>query len=108
MKKAMGLVVAVALAVATIGVADVAFARGGGSGGSSGGSGGSSGGSSGPSSAPSAAAPSAPSPSSPSNLTDNLTDTTSVSAFPRFGVVIPGCTTTNFGSGGGTVPCPNR
>ena len=105
MKKAMGLVVAVAVAMATIGVADEAFARGGGSGGS----GGSSGGPSGPSSAPSAAAPSAPSPSpSPSNLSDNMTDTTSVSAFPRFGVVIPGCTTTNFGSGGGTVPCPNR
>jgi len=100
MKKAMGLVVAVALAVATIGVADDAFARGGGSGGS--------GGSSGAAAAPSAA-PSAPSPStSPSNVTDNLTDTTGVSAFPRFGVLIPGCTTTNFGSGGGTVPCPNR
>ena len=102
MKKAMGFVVAVALAVATIGVADDAFARGGGSGGS--GSGGSSGAAAAPSPAPSAPAPSP----SPSNLTDNMTDTTAVSAFPRFGVVIPGCTTTNFGSGGGTVPCPNR
>jgi hypothetical protein len=98
MKKTIGLVVAVAF-VATIGVAGDAFARGGGSGG----------GSAAPSAPAPAPAPSGPSPS-PSNLTDNLTDTTGVSAFPRFEPLVPvsGCTTTNFGWSGGIVPCPNR
>ena len=120
MRKAIALVVALMFAcAATIVVADSAFARGGGSGGSGGsggGSGGSSGGSSGGASGGAAAsgtggAASGPSdsgtagadavgPTAGSSLREN------VLAFPRPGAFIPGCTTSNFGAGGGVVACP--
>lgn len=107
MRKATMFILALLFALATMGmVADDVFARGGGGSGSSSGGGpaggpGVSGGSgdSGVGAVSSGAVggdPDAP-----------RTDIeTGVLALPRFGTVVTGCTTTNFGAQGGVAPCP--
>ncbi|MBI1734745.1 MAG: hypothetical protein HYR51_06180 [Candidatus Rokubacteria bacterium] len=98
MRKATTFVLALLFALATMAVvADDVFARGGGGGG--GGTGGGAG--AGAAAGPSGDAGSAGDPDAPSSALDE-----GALALPRFGTVVTGCMTTNFGAEGGTAPCP--
>jgi hypothetical protein len=95
MRKATTVVLALLFALATMGVvADDVLARGGGGSGSG--------------SAPGPAGPSGPGgegvagdPDAPRTTLDE-----GALALPRFGTVVTGCMTTNFGAEGGMAPCP--
>ena len=100
MRKATTFVLALLFALATMGmVADDVFARGGGGSGS-GGSGGGAPAGPGPAGA-GAPAGVAGDPDAPRSDLDE-----GALALPRFGTVVTGCMTTNFGAAGGNVPCP--
>ena len=103
MRKATTFVLALLFAFATMGVvADDVFARGGGSSGGGGATGGPSGGGTGGGTAGATGdAGIAGDPDGPRTVID-----AGVLALPRFGSVVTGCTTTNFGAAGGTTPCP--
>jgi hypothetical protein len=102
MRKVTSFMLALLVAVASVGVvADEVFARGGGGGGGGNGGGGPAPGPSGPGGEGVAGDPDAP----------RLIIDEGVLALPRLDpggrvVIVTGCTTTNFGAQGGITPCP--
>ena len=102
MRRVMMLFLALLFAVGTIGVAaDDVFARGGGGGGGGGSSSGGGGGSAPGPAAASGDPGTAGDPDGPRNTLE-----LGVLALPRFGTVVVGCMTSNFGAEGGVAPCP--
>lgn len=102
MKKATTLVLALLFAFATMGMmADDVFARGGGGSGSGSGGGAGSGAGAGAAAGASGDAGVAGDADAPRSDLDE-----GALALPRFGTIVTGCLTTNFGAEGGTAPCP--